>query len=228
MAVVYIFAENIRDLVLAGKAEITVPEDARISAAAWDLIRDKQVKVKFVAPEPETVLEQAPTEETKSALAGNAPEAAAAAGKPAAKDEKADTISDIRAQVAEAISEIDEADIEIIIEKVLTRLEQVRGEPAQDSPRRVPEGTADDDLIICRCEEITRGEIKEAIRNGMTTLSGIKRVTRAGMGLCQGQTCQELVTRLLAEELGVQPNEVEPMTARGPVRPLRMDVFANS
>jgi hypothetical protein len=48
------------------------------------------------------------------------------------------------------------------------------------------------------------------------------------MGLCQGQTCQELVTRLLAEELGVKPHEVEPMTARGPVRPLRMDVFANS
>ena len=69
---------------------------------------------------------------------------------------------------------------------------------------------------------------KAAITNGMQTLNGIKRVTRAGMGLCQGQTCQELVTRLLAEELGVKPNEVEPMTARGPVRPLRMDVFANS
>ena len=43
-----------------------------------------------------------------------------------------------------------------------------------------------------------------------------------------GQTCQELVMRLLAEELGLKPHELEPMTARGPVRPLRLDVFARS
>jgi NAD(P)H-nitrite reductase large subunit len=92
------------------------------------------------------------------------------------------------------------------------------------------EGTppSDDDLVICRCEEITRGEIKEAIRNGMRTLNGIKRVTRAGMGLCQGQTCQLLVARILTEELGLDAAEIDPTTARGPVRPLRLEVFANS
>jgi bacterioferritin-associated ferredoxin len=228
MAVVYIFAEHIRDLVLAGKTVITVPEDARISAAAWDLIKDKQVEVKYAAPEPDPVPEEPPADEKKAAAVQSGPSESSASEKPSKRDVPDGTIADIRAQVAKAISEIDEADIEIIIEKVLARLEQVRGEPAQDTPRQAIEDTADDDLVICRCEEITRGEIKEAIRNGMTTLSGIKRVTRAGMGLCQGQTCQELVTRLLAEELGVKPHEVEPMTARGPVRPLRMDVFANS
>ncbi|MCF8063418.1 MAG: (2Fe-2S)-binding protein [Deltaproteobacteria bacterium] len=81
-------------------------------------------------------------------------------------------------------------------------------------------------MIICRCEEITKGEIKEAIRNGMTTLNGIKRVTRAGMGLCQGQTCQRLVSRILISELGLPPAEVEPSTARAPVRPVRLSVFA--
>lgn len=44
----------------------------------------------------------------------------------------------------------------------------------------------EDHVIICRCEEITYGEIKQAIRDGATTLDGIKRVTRAGKGLCQG------------------------------------------
>ena len=65
-----------------------------------------------------------------------------------------------------------------------------------DESQRSPADAPDDDMIICRCEEITKGEIKAAIRNGMQTLNGIKRVTRAGMGLCQGQTCQRLVTQI--------------------------------
>jgi NAD(P)H-nitrite reductase large subunit len=83
-------------------------------------------------------------------------------------------------------------------------------------------------MIICRCEEITKGEIKAAIRNGMLTVNGIKRITRAGMGLCQGQTCQRLVIQIIAEELRQSAADIEPTTARGPVRPLRMAVFANS
>ncbi|OPX41664.1 MAG: (2Fe-2S)-binding protein [Desulfobacteraceae bacterium 4484_190.3] len=88
----------------------------------------------------------------------------------------------------------------------------------------VPED--DDDLVICRCEEITKGEIKQAIRNGMRTLNGIKRITRAGMGLCQGQTCQRLVSQILASELGIPLSEVTPTTARAPVRPLKLSAFA--
>ena len=61
----------------------------------------------------------------------------------------------------------------------------------------------------------------------MQTVSGIKRITRAGMGLCQGQTCQRLVTQIIAEELGKSTAEIEPTTARGPVRPLRLAVYAN-
>ena len=60
----------------------------------------------------------------------------------------------------------------------------------------------------------------------MQTVSGIKRITRAGMGLCQGQTCERLVTQILARELGRAPAELEPMTARAPVRPLPLSVFA--
>jgi len=86
----------------------------------------------------------------------------------------------------------------------------------------------EDDTVICRCEEITRGEIKDVIRNGIQTLNGVKRVTRAGMGLCQGQTCQQLVARILTEELGLSAADIDPTTARGPVRPLRLGVFANS
>ena len=46
----------------------------------------------------------------------------------------------------------------------------------------------DDDMIICRCEEVTKGEIRRAVHDGMFTIAEIRRYLRAGMGLCQGQT----------------------------------------
>ena len=41
----------------------------------------------------------------------------------------------------------------------------------------------DDELIICRCQEVTQAEILEAIKDGATTVDGVKRRTRACMGL---------------------------------------------
>jgi NAD(P)H-nitrite reductase large subunit len=85
----------------------------------------------------------------------------------------------------------------------------------------------DDDLIICRCEEITKGEIRRAIHDGMFTLTEIRRFLRAGMGLCQGQTCSRLVKGMIARELGISPLEVEPAAARAPMRPIEMKVLGN-
>lgn len=86
---------------------------------------------------------------------------------------------------------------------------------------------ADDDMLICRCEEITKGEIRKAVHDGMWTLTEIRRYLRTGMGLCQGQTCAKLVKGIVARELGVSPAELEPATARVPMRPIEMKVFAN-
>lgn len=83
----------------------------------------------------------------------------------------------------------------------------------------------DDDLIICRCEEITKGEIRKAVHAGMWTLTEIKRYTRAGMGLCQGQTCERLVRGIVAREMGVSPSSLEPVTARTPNRPVEISVY---
>ncbi len=85
----------------------------------------------------------------------------------------------------------------------------------------------DDDLIICRCEEITKGEIRRAVHEGMWTLTEVKRFLRAGMGLCQGQTCGRLVKGIVARELGIRPAELEDTTARCPARPVEMQVFGN-
>lgn len=68
--------------------------------------------------------------------------------------------------------------------------------------------------IICRCEQVSEGEIRDAIRkqNGATDLSGIKFRIRPMLGMCQGSFCEAKVTRILAEELGVEMNQI---TRRG-------------
>ena len=60
----------------------------------------------------------------------------------------------------------------------------------------------DDDIIVCRCEEITKGEIRRAIYDGMYTVNEVKRYIRPGMGLCQGLTCGRNVKEIIARELG--------------------------
>lgn len=85
----------------------------------------------------------------------------------------------------------------------------------------------DDDMLICRCEEVTKGEIRKAIHCGMFTIEELRRFLRNGMGLCQGQTCGKLVKGIVARELGVNPSDVEPATSRAPMRPIEMKILAN-
>ena len=85
----------------------------------------------------------------------------------------------------------------------------------------------DDDMLICRCEEVTKGEIRKAVHAGMFTMEEIRRFLRSGMGLCQGQTCARLVKGIVARELKISPAELEPATSRVPMRPIEMKVFAN-
>ena len=62
--------------------------------------------------------------------------------------------------------------------------------------------------VVCRCEEITEGEIREAIRRGARSLDGVKRRVRAGMGRCQAGFCNPRVMEILARELGVPQSEI--------------------
>lgn len=85
-----------------------------------------------------------------------------------------------------------------------------------------------DDMIICRCEEITRGEIRRAVHDGMSTMNEVKRYLRSGMGLCQGQTCQRLVQGIIAGELGAKPGDVGMIQGRSPVRPVEIQTFSKN
>lgn len=64
--------------------------------------------------------------------------------------------------------------------------------------------------LVCRCEQVTEAEIRDAIRRpvGAHTLDAVKRRTRAGMGRCQGGFCSPRVLEILSEELRVEPTQV--------------------
>lgn len=230
MAPIYIFAEQVWDIVRAGQKEMEIPEGARISAAAADLIKEHQLQIKTIAPSQKA--------SANPAVRHTAPMASAGKSEPKRQAELTDAKL-VQPRPSENPVGITEEDLAKIVSRVVERFNQLKGgRHAKEKPARADTGVTRqdtpvdvdelDDLVICRCEEITLGEIKDAIRNGFKTLNGIKRVTRAGMGLCQGQTCQRLVTRIITEELGIAAADIEPTTARGPVRPLPLAVFANS
>ena len=84
----------------------------------------------------------------------------------------------------------------------------------------------DDNMLVCRCEEVTKGEIRKAIHDGIFTMEEMRRYLRSGMGLCQGQTCSKLVKGIMASELRVSPAEIEPASSRAPMRPIEMKILA--
>lgn len=86
----------------------------------------------------------------------------------------------------------------------------------------------ENDVIICRCQEVTRQEILDAIEQGATTVDGVKRRTRAGMGLCQGKTCERLVAKIISQETGIPMEQILPQTKRMPVRPVKIGILGGS
>ena len=85
-----------------------------------------------------------------------------------------------------------------------------------------------DQTIICRCEDVTREDILAAINDGCRTLDEIKRITRAGMGPCQGRTCRNLIAQELARIYGISVEDVLMPTFRAPVEPVNIGVLAEA
>ena len=83
----------------------------------------------------------------------------------------------------------------------------------------------EDDVIICRCEEVTEKDILRAIKMGARDLDGIKRITRAGMGLCQGKSCSVLIRNILNSELKINKEDLPEVTTRPPIRLIPSEAF---
>jgi NADPH-dependent 2,4-dienoyl-CoA reductase/sulfur reductase-like enzyme len=85
---------------------------------------------------------------------------------------------------------------------------------------------AKDDTIVCRCEEITLAEVKAAIADGASDVKEVKRMTRLGMGNCQGRMCAPAMQEIIAREKGLSPERIGYLNPRPPVRPVPLGVLA--
>ena len=86
----------------------------------------------------------------------------------------------------------------------------------------------DAETVICRCEDVTREAILSCISEGYETIDEIKRVTRAGMGPCQGRTCRELIALELSRIYNVPIDEVKLPKFRPPVKPISLGALADA
>ncbi|HEY9065858.1 MAG TPA: (2Fe-2S)-binding protein, partial [Burkholderiaceae bacterium] len=80
---------------------------------------------------------------------------------------------------------------------------------------------APDELLVCRCEEVSAGTLRACVREtGTRELNRLKALTRIGMGRCQGRLCAPAAARLLADAAGRALHEVGRLRGQAPVKPL--------
>jgi NADPH-dependent 2,4-dienoyl-CoA reductase/sulfur reductase-like enzyme len=78
----------------------------------------------------------------------------------------------------------------------------------------------DDSTLVCRCEEVTAGSVREAVRAGCQGMNQLKAYTRCGMGPCQGRICGPVAIEVLAQARGVAVSTIEPLHTRFPTKPV--------
>lgn len=83
------------------------------------------------------------------------------------------------------------------------------------------------DTIVCRCEEVTAGQIRESVAVGATGPNQLKAYRRCGMGPCQGRLCGLTVTEVIAEARGLSPETIGYYRLRSPVKPVSLAEIAS-
>jgi len=88
-------------------------------------------------------------------------------------------------------------------------------------------GAAADDVVLCRCEEVTAGQLREAMSHGCSGPNQAKSFLRCGMGPCQGRMCANSVTEVMAATGGASPNAVGSFRIRPPAKPVTLAEVAS-
>jgi NADPH-dependent 2,4-dienoyl-CoA reductase/sulfur reductase-like enzyme len=83
------------------------------------------------------------------------------------------------------------------------------------------------ETLVCRCEELTAGQIRDAVRLGAISPGQVKAQTRAGMGPCQGRMCGLTIAEIIAESRQVPLSEVGQLRVRPPLKPLTLGQLAD-
>jgi len=84
-----------------------------------------------------------------------------------------------------------------------------------------------DETLVCRCEEVSAGDIRRAVRDGCGGMNQLKAYTRCGMGPCQGRLCAPVAIEVLAATRGVPVPAIEPLRARFPTKPVSLEELAS-
>lgn len=85
---------------------------------------------------------------------------------------------------------------------------------------------AEDDTIICRCEDLVLEELKGKLKESGGDINEFKRLSRAGMGLCQGRTCATYIKYILAQSSGKDIDQTGVLTPRPPFKPVTLGQIA--
>jgi bacterioferritin-associated ferredoxin len=80
--------------------------------------------------------------------------------------------------------------------------------------------------FVCRCEDVTLGELEHAIALGLRSVEELKRYTGLGTGPCQGKECMSALVQLLVDRKMVSADEVQPFTARPPAESVTFGALA--
>jgi NADPH-dependent 2,4-dienoyl-CoA reductase/sulfur reductase-like enzyme len=86
--------------------------------------------------------------------------------------------------------------------------------------------TAAPDTLVCRCEALTAGDIRQAIAEGCREPNEIKAMTRCGMGPCQARMCGIALAEITADTLSLEPFNIKSLTIRPPVRNIALAELA--
>ncbi|WP_342358702.1 NAD(P)/FAD-dependent oxidoreductase [Terrarubrum flagellatum] len=85
-----------------------------------------------------------------------------------------------------------------------------------------------DDIILCRCEEVTRGEIAQAVSEGAMGPNQVKGFLRCGMGPCQGRLCGHTITEVMSSLSGRSQEDVGYFRQRMPIKPVTVGQIAGA
>jgi NADPH-dependent 2,4-dienoyl-CoA reductase/sulfur reductase-like enzyme len=130
---------------------------------------------------------------------------------------------------AHALGRIDAAELARRSARLQRALAVERGlRPFLDALYRPPRFITEpaDETIVCRCEEVAAGRIREMARLGCQGPNQTKFFSRCGMGPCQGRVCGTVVSQVLAAALGRPVGEVGAYRIRAPLKPVPLQALA--
>jgi len=81
--------------------------------------------------------------------------------------------------------------------------------------------------LVCRCEEVSAGDVRQAVRAGCGGMNQLKAYTRCGMGPCQGRMCGPVASDVLAQAREVPMSAIEPLRTRFPIKPVSLGELAS-